>query len=1018
MFVKSLRLAGFKSFADPTILEFEPGVNVIVGPNGSGKSNIADGLAWVLGAQAPSSMRGGSMEDVIFAGSQSRPRLGIAEVRLTLDNSSGILPIDVSEVTISRSTDRAGDSEYRINGAPCRLLDITELMSDTGVGRSLHTVVGQGQLDAVLHARPEDRRSFIEEAAQIGKYRRRKDRSLRKIERVDDNLVRLNDVLVELRRAIRPLKRQASAAAHFSELLSEHTQLRRRLTATEIHRLEAEGARFDPEAESHRVNLLTEELSTIRARLESSTAERERLTGAAESAQRVAHGIGRAADRLASLHRLAEERAATYAARLSAETEEGYRERIRLLEGESQRWSGELTRFSGEAESARTAATAAMTTSRSERESFEDADGRLAEARAAETTAAQTVVRAEGAEAAGKATIGSIEARVHAAQERRDVTARGLQEDLEGIRNSETEVRSLEAELNTIATAAAESEARLERAREETDDLRRQMDATHSEKAAAQARLDALREVVAMFPNIVEVGQRLEPLIAHAGEHVRIAAVGEEEAHRILAASEESVERIWIEVGKHDEELRRLDALMAGAAERLTGARRRYENRESELAARDEELSRAQEALAGAERAAAEERALLPQQRAVLEEARRSRERLEDELRTVRQRVDEAQRRASDAEIAARGMEERALAAQLRVEEAHAGISDAQAALEGLAGRRAALQAARRRAERVAEVAYSAHGSAAAWAQQAEGGAQNAREEAHEAERRLAQMRARERELDDRLEELIRVRNDAEVRRAQTQARIEALVERAMDEWGMGLDELKALESFRPEEETEAHERAEKLGRDMRRLGAVNPRASEEYEELAERETFLIDQIEDLKRSRGDLMKIVREVDDTIIQVFGEAFQGVAAEFEGVFERLFPGGRGRLTLTNPDDLLTTGIDIEAQPPGKNVKKLSLLSGGERSLVALAFLFSIFRSKPSPFYLLDEVEAALDDWNLSRFIGLVDELEERAQILIVTHQKRTMEAADVLYGVTMGKDGISNVVAKRMEEVTR
>ena len=473
MFVNSLRLAGFKSFADPTILEFEPGVNVIVGPNGSGKSNIADGLAWVLGSQAPSSMRGGSMEDVIFAGSDSRPRLGIAEVRLTLDNSSGILPIDVSEVTISRFTDRTGASEYRINGAPCRLLDITELLSDTGIGRSLHTVVGQGQIDAVLNARPEDRRSFIEEAAQIGKYRRRKDRALRKIERVDENLVRLNDVLVELRRAIRPLKRQASAAAHFSELLSEHTQLRQKLTATEIHRLEAEGARFDPEVESHRVNLLTEELSTIRARLESSNAERERLTGAAEKTQRVAHGIGRAADRLASLHRLAEERAATYAARLSAETEEGYRERIRLLETESQRWSGESARSSTEAETARSSATAAVEASRAERASLDDADRRLAEARAAETSAAQTVVRAEGSEAAGKATIGSIEARVHAAQERRDVTARGLREDLEGIRNSENEVRSLEAELDTIATAAAESEARLEQAREKTDDLRR-----------------------------------------------------------------------------------------------------------------------------------------------------------------------------------------------------------------------------------------------------------------------------------------------------------------------------------------------------------------------------------------------------------------------------------------------------------------------------------------------------------------------------------------------------------------
>ena len=1017
MFVKSLRLAGFKSFADPTILEFQPGVNVIVGPNGSGKSNIADALSWVLGSQAPSSLRGGSMEDVIFAGSADRPRLGIAEVQLTLDNSSGILPLDVSEVTISRSTDRTGASEYRINGAPCRLLDITELLSDTGIGRSLHTVVGQGQLDAVLHARPEDRRSFIEEAAQIGKYRRRKDRAIRKMERVDENLVRLNDVLVELRRAIRPLKRQASAAAHYSELLSEHTTLRRRLTATEIHRLEAEGARFDPEAEAHRVDLLTEELSTIRARLESSTAERERLTGAAEKSQRVANGIGRASDRLAALHRLAEERAATYAARLAAETEEGYRERIRLLESESHRFAGDLSRLATEAESGREAANKALVSAGLQREAFEANELELAEARAKETSAAQSLVRAEGSEAAGRATIGSIEARVHAAEERRDVTARNLADDLQGIRLAEQEVRSLETELDSVAGAAAEAESRLEQHRERTEDLRRQMDATHAQRAAAQARLDAFQEVVELFPGDPQIAERLAPLITRAGERVRIATAGEEEAQKIVAGAEQEAEAIWVQVAKHDEELRRIDALMAGAAERLSGARRRYESRESELAARDEELARAQEALASAQTSVAEERAHIPEIRAAVDEARAHREAAETKLRQAREHVDEALRRANDAEIVARGFEERALAAQLRVEEAQAGIADAQAALEGLAGRRASLEEARRRAQRVAEVAYNAHGSAALWAQQAEGRAVRAREEAHEADRRLASMRSRERELDDKLEELIRVRNDAEVRRAQTQARVEALVERAMDEWGMDLGALKELESFRPEEEIEARERSEKLDRDMRRLGAVNPRAAEEYEELAERETFLIDQIEDLKRSRGDLMKIVREVDDTIVQVFGEAFQAVAAEFEGVFERLFPGGRGRLKLTNPDDLLVTGIDIEAQPPGKNVKKLSLLSGGERSLVALAFLFSIFRAKPSPFYLLDEVEAALDDWNLSRFIGLVDELEERAQILIVTHKKRTMEAADVLYGVSMAKNGVSNVVAKRMEEVT-
>ncbi|MEA2447978.1 MAG: chromosome segregation protein, partial [Actinomycetota bacterium] len=272
-------------------------------------------------------------------------------------------------------------------------------------------------------------------------------------------------------------------------------------------------------------------------------------------------------------------------------------------------------------------------------------------------------------------------------------------------------------------------------------------------------------------------------------------------------------------------------------------------------------------------------------------------------------------------------------------------------------------------------------------------------------------------ELSVALEQATKISNEAEVRRAEAHARVQALGERSLEEWGIGPDELLQIEAFADVEEPAARTESEKLEREMRRIGAVNPNASEEYAELAEREQFLESQIEDLRASKRDLMKVVREVDDTIVTVFAEAFEDVAREFEGVFNRLFPGGTGRLKLMDPTDLLGSGIEIEARPPGKNVRKLSLLSGGERSLVALAFLFAIFRSRPSPFYLLDEVEAALDDINLLRFLGLIEELEERAQVLIVTHQKRTMEAADVLYGVSMAKDGVSNVIAKRMQDVT-
>ena len=1015
MYVRSLRLAGFKSFATSTTLEFEPGVNVIVGPNGSGKSNIADGLAWVLGSQAPSNLRGAAMEDVIFAGSATRPSLGMAEVELTLDNSSGVLPIDIAEVTISRFTDRAGASEYRINGAPCRLLDVTELLSDTGIGRSLHALVGQGQLDQVLQARPEDRRMFIEEAAQIGKYRKRKDRALKKIERVEDNLMRLNDVLAELRRAIRPLKRQAGVAAAYSELMAEHQELKQRLTATELAALAAETAALDVDAEERRRALLADELSSTRARLQSAADEREGLRIAADRAQALAYQMAGAADRLGGLGRLAQERAARLAARLSAETEETYRERIRLLEDDKDRWQRAQEQLGMRAEEARKKASDASANAASVRAGREEAEATLARLRAEETEAAQALVRAEGSEAAGRATIGSIEARVQAVVERLQVTEHELATEAEALAAAQRDSRALEEELDAATERAAGAEARLEAKRERAEALSQQLGSDEARVAAAEARRRALEEAAEVLGDLPEAVTRLTPLIEDAGESERARGLQREDSTRVLAEAEAAVEREWQEVARLDEELRRLDALMSGAVERLAGARRRRESREAELAAQNEELARNREALAAAETAAVEERAALPARKAAADQARAAREEAERALGSLRAEGERAANEAAEAEIEARGAEERSLAARLRVEESEAGIADARSALSGLADVRAALRAAVERAESVARHALAASARGTRWAGDATTRAESARAAADAAEENLVSLRRRERELDDALAEVGERLNRAEVRRAEARARAQAVAERALDEWGLSADDLGALEGFAADEKEAARSRVEELERQMKRLGPVNPRASEEYKESEERHSFLISQIDDLNASRTDLLKVVKEVDETIVEVFSTAFSDVAREFATSFDRLFPGGRGVLKLTDPNDLLGSGIEIEARPPGKNVKKLSLLSGGERSLVALAFLFAIFRARPSPFYLLDEVEAALDDVNLQRFLGLVDDLKEQAQVLIVTHQKRTMEAAQILYGVTMAKDGVSRVVAKRMEE---
>ena len=1015
MYVRSLRLSGFKSFANPTVMEFEPAVNVIVGPNGSGKSNIADALSWVLGSQAPSSLRGAQMEDVIFAGSEKRPRLGMAEVELTLDNSSGVLPINVSEVTISRFTDRAGTSEYRINGASCRLLDVTELLSDTGIGRTLHAVVGQGQLDQILQARPEDRRTFIEEAAQIGKYRKRKDRALKKIERVEDNLMRLNDVLAELRRALRPLKRQATAASAYSELMTEHQDLKQRLTATELRTLAAEMENLDLEAEERRRTQLAEELAGVRTNLQSAADEREGLKTSAEQAQSIAFGLGRVSDRLASLGRLAQERAARLAARLAAETEETYRERIRLLDAERIRWGQQEQRLTEIAEGGRAKAAEATQRSEGSRAERENAERALGQARAAETQAAQALVRAEGSESASRATIGSIEARVQAVVERIQVAENELRQDEESLAAAQRDTRALEAELDSATERAASAESRLESKRESADALKESLGSTDAELAASSARLQAFEEAARLVSDIPGAANRLQPLIDEGRETVRRKGLGRDEAARLLDRALEEVEEQWQVVARLDEELRRLDALMSGAMERLSGTSRRRESREIERAALNDELSRSRDALASAERAAVEERAALPARKATAAEAASRREDAEEAVRAARAAFERATDEAATAEIEARGAEERALAARLRLEEAEAGIGDAKTALAGLADIRAELRAGVERAEGVARKALAAAGRGQRWTREANERTERARSAADEAEAQLAALRRRERELDDSLGEVIDRRNRAEVRVAETRARSQAVAERALEEWGLTAEDLGSLQTLQEEEHETARQRVDELERQMKRLGPVNPNADTEYKEAEERQTFLVDQINDLNASKEDLLKVVKEVDETIVEVFGEAFEDVAREFQITFNRLFPGGNGSLKLSDASDVLGSGIEIEARPPGKNVRKLSLLSGGERSLVALAFLFAIFRARPSPFYLLDEVEAALDDVNLQRFLGLVSDLREHAQVLIVTHQKRTMEAAQILYGVSMRKDGVTQVVAKRMDE---
>ncbi len=1176
MHLSSLTLRGFKSFASSTTLRFEPGITVVVGPNGSGKSNVVDAIAWVLGEQGAKSLRGGKMEDVIFAGTAGRPALGRAEVVLTIDNSDGALPIDFSEVTISRTMFRNGGSDYAINGSPCRLLDVQELLSDSGIGREMHVIVGQGQLDAILHAAPEDRRAFIEEAAGVLKHRKRKEKALRKLEAMQINLNRLQDLTNELRRQLKPLGRQAEVARRASAIQAELRDSRLRLFADDLSQLQetlnAEVAdetallerrakvEADVAAAAARESELEAALAAQTPRLARAQETwyrlaglRERLRGTASlAAERQRHVTiavdldvaGRdpdawraevdaiRVDEAAVARALVEDRA-----RLDAAEAERSRLEALLAEAEaalraahqarSDRREGRV-RLQGEVNALRTRAAAAG-----------DEIGRLTaawEAAKARSSAAQAQFAALEAEVAGldsgevdldavyeaaAATLAAAEENVTALQTeeheverqrsaaaaRRDALAIGLnrkdgsaaliaaRHSLPGVLGSVAEVVTVDAGYETAVAAAlgvaadavavrsladaAEAIALLKRddagragllvggpaeradaapalpagARYAIDvvsapellrpALRRLLDRTAlvADVAAARALVAALPEVRAVTSDgdVIGIGwsaggsaavpSLLEIRAAHSEAEQLVADLGHraERLRFALSAATEAAAAAQDEVDTALAELHESDARMAGVAERLgqLGAAARASAGETERYATGvEEASAARDRdLAGL--------AALEARLAAAEAAPDDTEPDETERDRVDAMVVAARATEVEARLAVRTGEERAHALAARIEQ----IEQAAAAEREARERAAAL--ARRRAREAVVAAAIATVTEQALAAIDRSLAAAAAERAATDEQRmvtegeLLAIRATARERSGELEVLTGAVHRDEVARAEQRLRIESLETKVAEDFGIEPETLIA--EYGPEvlvppapdapegSEPTAYDRGEQekrwraAERALALLGKVNPLALEEFAALEDRHKFLSDQLEDLKASRRDLLVVIKEVDDRVEQIFRSAYEDVAREFEIVFAALFPGGAGRLVLTDPDDWLATGVEVEARPPGKKVKRLSLLSGGERSLTAIALLVAIFRARPSPFYVLDEVEAALDDRNLSRLVDLLAELKSASQLIVITHQKRTMEVADTLYGVSMRGDGITEVISQRLRE---
>jgi len=1110
MFLRSLTLRGFKSFAAKTTLEFTQGVSVIVGPNGSGKSNIVDAIAWVLGEQGPRSLRGAQMADVIFAGSPARPPLGLASVSMVIDNSAGLIPVPASEVEISRTVYRSGESEYRLGGRPCRLLDIQELLSDTGIGRALHTIIGQGQLDAVLAARPEERRQFVEEAAGIAKHRRRRERAERRLAGLEGDLLRIQDLLSELKRQLKPLKQQAELAERHEALTKEATELALRLSAARLRELYRDRERRRPAweraeggqaAARARLAELDGEIAALeedRARAESSQREAEDIRTEAVRSKSEAEGRLRLAVRDEARARERLSAAANRSGRLFA------------LEEELDRTEGALVDVRRAAEQRERELEEAERAFRRAEQARQDAEGerrRLSEEAAARKAEAEALGRTLSGHEAERSRLSAIQADLRGQLGAAQARSAELAAEVERLDALETplsgEQAAIERERIELARRLAELDARGEGLRARRDALEARRAELSESPGAAFARrhggraIGLLRDLIEAPKDIrAALDAALGPFadaVVYSGEAEALADAAAGEGAGVTLASAEGAEspppsipferslldavrpepRVRLLAGRLLEETYLVRSLAEAAAKHRVHPGARFVTPEGTMVGplfvrtsrgQDERMEQVRREAAAIDREMGAVHRELREGRARLAEisaraevvgteldgadrlitaAAEQMADLEKELATLRTEEQLVRERHASVEAAASGARDALGRAplpvpeppgvppfaeppiQLRVEvealrrersRLEAGVARARREIEALDGEdpgelreavraaeqvRAAAEEDVRKAEEDLAGAVTAHGGATDTAR--------AIQDRHAQASRAWRVEAAAVErLRQEHEEEDRERHDLDRRIADA--------ERLLAE-GHGADPSEAVEGL-SEEETlgELQRRSDLVARRMGLVGRVNLLATGELESVQQRYDFVRRELEDVKGARTNLQGIIREVDERVAELFAAAFEDVAREFSALFRLMFPGGEGRLTLTDPADLLGSGIEVEARPGRGRVKRLSLLSGGERSLAALAFLFAIFRARPSPFYLMDEVEAALDDINLHRFLEVVRAFAQDSQVLLVTHQKRSMEMADVLYGVSMGGDGASTVISQRLLEV--
>jgi len=1169
-----MTLKGFKSFASSTTLRLEPGITCVVGPNGSGKSNVVDALTWVMGEQGAKSLRGGKMEDVIFAGTSGRAPLGRAEVSLTIDNTDGALPIDYTEVTISRILFRNGQSEYQINGEASRLLDIQELLSDSGIGREMHVIVGQGQLDAILLATPEERRGFIEEAAGVLKHRKRKEKALRKLDSMQANLARVQDLTVELRRQLRPLGRQAEVAKKAATIQADLRDAKLRLLADDYialsKTLDAEVA--DETALRERRSLVEEEVEKIRLREEALDAQAAFESPLLIAAQENFYSLSALREKFRGTQSLAQERS-----RFLAEEAEEARsagrdpdaldlEAATLRTEEAQLRAGVANSRSALAATTQELATAeaslkaeedkiaaAMRAIADQREGTARQEGHIKSLAARLDAIAEEIARLTKARDEAQARAQSaqreystfemdiagadagelgLDSEFEVAKQTLDLAKMNLNNLIEAERAADRERNAIESKLEamhltsrsrdggaalikdsrglsilgTIASLVQVDsgwEAATAAALGSLADAIVVRDLTSAVSALTTLRSENLgqADVLVYEPGstpAASIPAGLTPLTSHVRSNeisellisllsTTVVVESVRDAESILRANPSltvvtrdgdvitakrarggsASSTSLIEINALVQELSRELETISHTCDRLkfeiVTAQSEVDSNQglfdvalSKLNESDARIAALTEQLAVSGQNMKSASAEVERLNLAIAEATTAKGRDENEVsiasaqlqqhgyiaepdhtvaENLRNQVSLARTSEVEARLAVRTSEERVDSISARAKTLEDAANTEREASERAVSRRGARARGALISSAIAEAAYEAliHIERSI----AKAATERARLEASRSDREgeTLTVRSRGRELATVLEQLTSSVHKDEIARAEQRMRIEALEVKCVEE--LGVDTATLVNEYGPQNdvptfiETDAGEivatelipyrreqqekRLAATERSLTLLGKINPLALEEYNALEERLKFLAEQLEDLKRTKKDLLDIIKEVDDRVQQIFMDAFEETAKHFEDIFARLFPGGDGRLILTNPDDPLNTGVDVEARPPGKRIKRLSLLSGGEKSLTAVAMLIAIFKARPSPFYVLDEVEAALDDVNLGRLLVILEELRESSQLIIITHQKRTMEIADALYGVTMRGDGVTEVISQRLRD---